>query len=116
LQEACASGTKAIGLALRMIQRGEIDGALVVASESGVIPTVMAGLGNLTAIADAKWNNCPEKASRPFDRDRSGFVISEGAGAMLLEPLEYAKKRKCKDICRSLWIWSYNRFITFNCA
>lgn len=102
LQEACASGTKAIGLGLRMIQNGEIDAALVVASESGIIPTVIAGLGNLTAIADVKWNDCPEKASRPFDRDRSGFVISEGSGAVLLETLDYAKKRNAKiyaEVC-----------------
>ena len=102
LQEACASGTKAIGLGLRMIQRGEIDAALIVASETGITPTVMAGLGNLTAIADAKWNACPEKASRPFDRDRSGFVISEGAGAVLLETEEYAKKRGARiyaEVC-----------------
>lgn len=102
LQEACASGTKAIGLGLRMIQRGEIDAALIVASESGITPTVMAGLGNLTAIADVKWNDYPEKASRPFDRDRSGFVISEGSGAVLLETLDYAKKRNAKiyaEVC-----------------
>jgi 3-oxoacyl-[acyl-carrier-protein] synthase II len=102
LQEACASGTKAIGLALRMIQKGEIDAALVVASESGIMPTIMASLGNLTVLADAKWNNCPEKASRPFDRGRSGFVLSEGSGAILLETLEYAKKRNAKiyaEVC-----------------
>ncbi|MDY6820950.1 MAG: beta-ketoacyl-ACP synthase II [Deferribacterota bacterium] len=96
LQEACASGTKALGLAYQLIKYNEIDGALVVGSEAGITPTIMAALGNLTALADSKWNDEPEKASRPFDKERSGFVISEGAGAIFVERLSSALNRNAR--------------------
>jgi 3-oxoacyl-[acyl-carrier-protein] synthase II len=96
IQEACASGTKAIGLAYKLIKMGEIDAALVVASESAISPLIISALNNLTAIVDDRWNNVPYKASRPFDRKRCGFVPSEGAGAIFIERLSSAVNRGAK--------------------
>ncbi len=93
LQEACAAGTKAIGLASKLIKADVIDMAIVVGADAGITPTLMASLANLGAIADPKWNDVPEKASRPFDKLRSGFVPSEGAGCVIIEAFEHAVKR-----------------------
>jgi 3-oxoacyl-[acyl-carrier-protein] synthase II len=93
LQEACAAGTKAIGLASKLIKADIIDMAIVVGADAGITPTLVASLANLGAIADAKWNDTPEKASRPFDKLRSGFVPSEGAGCVIIEAYEHAVKR-----------------------
>jgi len=93
LQEACAAGTKAIGTGARLIEWGYVDAVIVSAADAGITPTVMAGLDKSNALADSKWNEQPEKASRPFDKDRSGFVPSEGAGALVMEEYSHALKR-----------------------
>ncbi len=93
LQEACAAGTKAIGTARLLIQQEIIDAAIVIGADAAITPTLTASLGNLGAVAIGKWNNYPEKASRPFDRERNGFVPSEGAGCLIIESLEHAEKR-----------------------
>lgn len=98
LQEACAAGTKAIGLAAKLIKDNVIDMAIVVGADAGITPTLIASLANLGAISDAKWNETPEKASRPFDKLRSGFVPAEGAGCAVLEAYEHAVKRGTKPL------------------
>jgi 3-oxoacyl-[acyl-carrier-protein] synthase II len=88
---ACATGTTCIGDAFRMIQYGEIDAALAGGTEAAI--TVL-GIGGFCALrALSTRNDAPEAASRPFDKDRDGFVMGEGAGVVVLEELAHAKKR-----------------------
>jgi len=88
---ACASGTHAIGDAFRVIQQGEAEAMITGGVEAGICPVVFAGLDALRATSTR--NDEPEKASRPFNKDRDGFVISEGAGIVILEELGFALKR-----------------------
>jgi 3-oxoacyl-[acyl-carrier-protein] synthase II len=94
---ACASGAHAIGEAVRWIQRGDMDAALAGGTESAITPLGVGGFNAMRALS--KRNDEPQKASRPFDRDRDGFVIAEGAGVLVLEELEMAKKRGAKIYC-----------------
>ncbi|WP_353684671.1 beta-ketoacyl-[acyl-carrier-protein] synthase family protein [Thermodesulfovibrio sp. 3907-1M] len=93
LQEACAAGTKAIGLATKLIQMGIIDIAMVIGADAGITPTIIASLENIGAIAGGKGNIMPQQASRPFDSLRCGFVPSEGAGCVIVESYDHALKR-----------------------
>jgi 3-oxoacyl-[acyl-carrier-protein] synthase II len=88
---ACASGTHAIGDAFRVIQRGDSDAMIAGGAEAAIRPLVFAGLEPIKVMSAR--NEAPEKASRPFDRDRDGFVIGEGAGIVILEELEFAQNR-----------------------
>ncbi len=88
---ACASGNHAIGESFRMIQRGGADIVVTGGSEAAVSPISVAGFCSMKALS--KRNEEPEKASRPFDKDRDGFVIGEGAGILILEELEHALNR-----------------------
>jgi 3-oxoacyl-[acyl-carrier-protein] synthase II len=88
---ACASGTNAIGDAFKIIQRGDALGMITGGAESAITPLGLAGFDNMRAIT--RRNDEPQKASRPFDRDRDGFLIGEGAGILFLEELEHALKR-----------------------
>ncbi len=88
---ACATSTHAIGDAARMIEYGDADVMVAGGAEAAVTPTSMAGFGNAKALSTR--NNEPEKASRPWDTERDGFVLSEGAGVVVLEELEHARKR-----------------------
>ncbi|PTW02718.1 3-oxoacyl-[acyl-carrier-protein] synthase II [Halanaerobium saccharolyticum] len=88
---ACASATTAIGEAFETIKRGAADIMIAGGTEASITPSAVAGFGNMKALSTR--NDEPEKASRPFDKDRDGFVIGEGAGIMILETLESAKKR-----------------------
>ena len=97
---ACSSGAHAIGEAMRWIQRGDIEAALAGGAEATVSPLAVAGFNSMRALS--KRNEEPEKASRPFDRDRDGFVIAEGAGVMLLEERERAIARGAKIYCEML--------------
>ena len=90
---ACATGTHAIGDAFRAIQYGDADVMLAGGAESSICPTAVAGFSALTALTVSTDKN---KASIPFDKDRSGFVIGEGAGIVVLEELEHAKARGAK--------------------
>jgi len=90
---ACATGTNAIGEAMRSIQYGEADVMVAGGTESSITPTGVAGFGALTALSSAKD---PTRASIPFDKERSGFVIGEGAGVVILEELEHALARNAK--------------------
>jgi len=91
---ACTTSTHAIGLAMRLIQYGDAD---VMIAGAGEMATTPLGLGSFCqARALSTRNEDPQKASRPWDRDRDGFVLSDGAGAVLLEEYEQAKKRGAK--------------------
>ena len=94
LTTACAAGTHAVGEAYHSILRGDCDAAITGGSESVICPMAVGGFHAMKALSTR--NDEPEKASRPFDRDRDGFIIGEGAGIMLLEELEQAKARGAK--------------------
>jgi len=88
---ACASGTNAIGDAFRMIRSGTSDVMVAGGCEAALTPMGIAGFARMNALSTR--NDAPELASRPFDVDRDGFVLSEGAGMVVLEELEFAKAR-----------------------
>ena len=88
---ACATGNHCIGDAFRIIQRGEADAMLAGGAESTICPLCIAGFASAKALS--RRNDDPSSASRPFDQDRDGFVVSEGAGVLLLEELESARRR-----------------------
>jgi len=88
---ACTSANHNIGVAHRMIQYGDADVMVVGGAEFATTPTAMAGFGSAKALSTR--NDDPESASRPWDRDRDGFVLSNGAGVMVIEELEHAKAR-----------------------
>lgn len=94
---ACASGTNALGDAFRHIQYGANDVIITGGAEAAVSPTAFAGFCNMKAMSTR--NDDPKHASRPFDAERDGFVLSEGAGMLVLEELEHAKKRGANIIC-----------------
>jgi len=97
---ACASGSHAIGDAFKIIERGDADLMICGGTESSI--TVL-GVGGFCAMkALSTRNDAPEKASRPFDRERDGFVIAEGCGLVILETLEHAKKRNA-SIYAEMW-------------
>jgi 3-oxoacyl-[acyl-carrier-protein] synthase II len=94
---ACAAGVQAFVDAVHMIQRGDADVVITGGTEGGLTPSAIASLSNMGALS--KNNDEPEKASRPFDLDRSGFVFSEGAGIAILESEEHAARRGAEVIC-----------------
>lgn len=88
---ACASGSHAIGDAFRILERGQADVMITGGTESCIVATGVGGFCAMKALSTR--NNEPERASRPFDRERDGFVIAEGCGVVVLETLEHAQKR-----------------------
>jgi 3-oxoacyl-[acyl-carrier-protein] synthase II len=91
---ACTTSTHAIGLAMRLIQHGEVDAMLAGGSEMATCVTGMSGFAQAKALSQR--NDDPQGASRPWDKDRDGFVMGDGAGAMMLEEYEHAKARSAK--------------------
>jgi 3-oxoacyl-[acyl-carrier-protein] synthase II len=94
---ACATSNNAIGESWRMIKFGDADAFLAGGSEASIVSIGLAGFGAMKALS--RRNDEPERASRPFDRDRDGFVMSEGAGVVVVEELEQAKARGAKIYC-----------------
>ncbi len=94
---ACATAVHAFGDAFRIIQRGEADVMITGGAEAPVTPIGLAGFAAMKALSTR--NDEPEKASRPFDKKRDGFIVSEGAGILVLESLEHARKRNAKIYC-----------------
>lgn len=91
---ACASGTNAIGEAFRTIERGDAEIMVAGGTEASITPLAVSGFCAMKALSTR--NDDPKTASRPFDKDRDGFVIGEGAGILIVEELEHAKKRGAK--------------------
>ncbi len=91
---ACATGSHAIGDAFKIIQRGDADAMIAGGTESVITPMGIGGFNAMKALSTR--NNEPEKASRPFDKDRDGFVMGEGSGILILEELDYAVQRGAK--------------------
>jgi 3-oxoacyl-[acyl-carrier-protein] synthase II len=94
---ACATATHGIGDAGRLIEYGDADVMVAGGAEAAVTNTALAGFGNAKALSTR--NDSPETASRPWDKDRDGFVLGEGAGVVVLEELEHAQRRGAKIYC-----------------
>jgi 3-oxoacyl-[acyl-carrier-protein] synthase II len=88
---ACATGTHSIGDAFKWIQRGDVDAMIAGGTEATICPLAVGGFNAMKALSTR--NNEPERASRPFDTQRDGFVMGEGSGLVILEDLEFARKR-----------------------
>jgi len=97
LATACASGTNSIGEAAEMIRRGSADAMIAGASEAAITAVSMAGMNVMTALSTR--NDEPRKASRPFDKERDGFLMGEGSGTLILEALEHAQARRANILC-----------------
>ena len=97
---ACASATNAIGDAMKAIQYDDADVMITGGTEAAMTPTGIAGFANMKALSGR--NDAPQAASRPFDADRDGFVLSEGAGLLVFEELEHAKARGANIYCEVL--------------
>lgn len=94
---ACATSNNCIGEAWRIIKFGDADAIVAGGAEASIAPMGLSGFGNMKALSAR--NDAPEKASRPFDVDRDGFVMGEGAGCVILEEYEHAKKRGAHIYC-----------------
>ncbi|MEI6290493.1 MAG: beta-ketoacyl-ACP synthase II [Chloroflexota bacterium] len=94
---ACATGSNAVGEAAEMIRRGSSDVMLAGGSEASIVSVAMAGLNVMTALST--YNEDPTKASRPFDKNRDGFVMGEGGAMLVLEELQHALNRGAKILC-----------------
>jgi 3-oxoacyl-[acyl-carrier-protein] synthase II len=97
---ACASANNAIGDAFRSIQHGESDIMITGGSEAAITEMGLAGFQNMKALSTR--NDAPERASRPFDADRDGFVLAEGCGIVIFEELEHARRRGARVYCEVL--------------
>lgn len=94
ISTACATGNNSIGEATEIIRRGNAKAILTGSTEAGLVDIAIASFNNMTAIS--RRNDAPEKASRPFDIDRDGFVVAEGAAMLMVEELEHARVRGAK--------------------
>jgi 3-oxoacyl-[acyl-carrier-protein] synthase II len=97
---ACASAANAMGDAFNTIRRGDADIMITGGSEAAITPMSISGFANMRALSER--NEAPEKASRPFDKDRDGFVLSEGSGILIFEEYEHAKQRGAKILAEVL--------------
>lgn len=100
ISTGCTAGTDAVGFSLEAIQDGDADIMVTGASEAPITPITFGAFDTVNVLS--VHNDFPEKASRPFDAKRNGFVISEGAGLLIVEELEHAKKRGAKIYCEVL--------------
>ena len=98
---ACATGANAIGDSMEILRRGDADIMIAGGTEAAITATGIAGFGNMKAMT-SKFNDRPHLASRPFDRDRDGFIMGEGAGVLILETLESAEARGATHIYAEL--------------
>jgi 3-oxoacyl-[acyl-carrier-protein] synthase II len=95
ISTACSSSAHALGQAMHCIRTGQADVVITVGADASITPLVFAGFCSMRALS-SEFNATPERASRPFDRARDGFVMGEGAGALIVESLAHAKKRKAR--------------------
>lgn len=98
ISTACSSSAHALGQALGAIRSGQADVVMAVGADSSLTPLVFAGFCSLRALS-SRFNAHPQRASRPFDRERDGFVLGEGAAALIVESLSHARKRKARIYC-----------------
>jgi beta-ketoacyl-acyl-carrier-protein synthase II len=103
---ACATGSHAVGEALKTIVRDDADVVIAAGTEASILPVIFAGFINMRALSAR--NEQPHKASRPFDAGRDGFVISEGAAVLILEELEHARGRGARIYCEVVGYGSGN--------
>ena len=103
---ACATGTHAVGEAFETVVRDHADVMLAAGTEASLLPVIFAGFINMRALSGR--NDEPERASRPFDKDRDGFVIGEGAATLVLEELEHARARGAHVYCEVVGYGSGN--------
>jgi 3-oxoacyl-[acyl-carrier-protein] synthase II len=103
---ACATGTHAVGEAFETIRRDDADAVVAGATEASMLPVIFAGFINMRALSTR--NESPERASRPFDADRDGFVIGEGSAILVLEELEHARHRGARIYCEVVGYGSGN--------
>ena len=96
MSTACSSATDAIGMAYRLISNGYSKAILCGGAEGSITPLTLSGFANMKALS--KNNENPQGASKPFDKDRDGFILSEGAGMLMLEDYDEAKKRDANII------------------
>jgi 3-oxoacyl-[acyl-carrier-protein] synthase II len=108
---ACATGGNAIGEAAEMIRRGAAEVMIAGGAEAAILPLTLAGFNVMDAIS--RRNDDPTSASRPFDRDRDGFVMGEGAGVLILESLEHARRRGAEPLATVTGYAATTTFITF---
>ncbi|MBN1522922.1 MAG: beta-ketoacyl-ACP synthase II [Spirochaetales bacterium] len=101
MQTACATANHSIGTALMLIKTGMADAMIAGGTEATIMPLAFAGFCNMHALS-TRYNETPERASRPFDKDRDGFVMGEGAGILVLEEYEHAKNRGAAILCEVL--------------
>ncbi|MCE5233968.1 MAG: beta-ketoacyl-ACP synthase II [Mizugakiibacter sp.] len=94
---ACATSNHSIGMAMRLIQYGDADAMVAGGAEYATVPTAIGGFCSMKAMSTR--NDDPTRASRPWDRDRDGFVLADGAGILMLEEYEFAKKRGARIYC-----------------
>ena len=97
LATACASGSNAIGEAAEIIRRGTVDVMIAGASEASIVALAMGGMNVMGALSTR--NDAPQAASRPFDKDRDGFLMGDGAGVLILESMEHAQARGATILC-----------------
>ena len=88
---ACTTGAHSVGDSFRLIQLGQVEAMICGGAEAGITPLMVGAFGAMRCLSTR--NDCPEQACRPWDRDRDGFVMGEGAGVLILEEMEYAKRR-----------------------
>jgi 3-oxoacyl-[acyl-carrier-protein] synthase II len=103
---ACATGSHAVGEALKTIQRDDADTMVAGGTEASILPVIYAGFINMRALSS--WPGEPQRASRPFDADRDGFIISEGSAILVLEEYEHARRRGAKIYCEVVGYGSGN--------
>ena len=110
---ACSTGAHAIGDASRLVAFGDADVMLAGGTESPVCRLAIAGFAACRALS-TNFNQQPERASRPYDRDRDGFVMGEGAGVVVVEELEHAKARARKNLCRDHRLRTVRRCLPYH--
>jgi 3-oxoacyl-[acyl-carrier-protein] synthase II len=98
---ACASGTQAIGEAFELVRRGRADMVFTGGVDAVIVDIILDAFDGMTVLASG-YNDTPEQASRPFDAERNGFVLGEGAGVFMLETLDHALKRSARIYCEIL--------------